>query len=221
MWESSWTLFLFLILYNWSVTKWLVWFGNIRRTDSLLSIFTDLFKFLLWGPCGLASRILIPTSPFSQVSEVVQSCLTLFSPMDCSPPRLLCPWDFPGKNTGVGCHFLLQGIILTQGSNLGLLHCRQTLYYLSHQGIPSPRLASRRKDEEGIHSARGGLSHGPKMETVGECPGKTLLSWLKGTGIAAAPLSFSSSTLTADTMTVTALQSLRKGKENLSAPSPD
>ena len=38
------------------------------------------------------------------------------------------------KNTGVGCHFLLQGIFPTQGSKLGLLHCRQTLYRLSHQG---------------------------------------------------------------------------------------
>ena len=35
--------------------------------------------------------------------------------------RLPCPWDSPGKNTGVGCHFLLQGIFLTQGSNPGLL----------------------------------------------------------------------------------------------------
>ena len=35
---------------------------------------------------------------------------------------LFCPWDFPGKNTGVGCHFLLQGIFPTQGSNLHLLH---------------------------------------------------------------------------------------------------
>ena len=51
--------------------------------------------------------------------------------------RLLCPWDFPGKSTGVGCHFLLQGIFLTQGSNPGLLHCRQMLYPLSHQGNPS------------------------------------------------------------------------------------
>ena len=39
----------------------------------------------------------------------------------------------PGKNTGVGCHFLLQGIFLTQGSNPGLLHCSQTLYQLSHK----------------------------------------------------------------------------------------
>ena len=50
------------------------------------------------------------------------SCVQLFAdPMDCSLPSLLCPWDFPGKNTGVGCHFLLQGIFLTQGSNLCLL----------------------------------------------------------------------------------------------------
>ena len=48
--------------------------------------------------------------------------------------RLLCLWDFPGKSTEVSCHFLLQGIFLTQGSNPGLLHCRQTLYPLSHQG---------------------------------------------------------------------------------------
>ena len=40
------------------------------------------------------------------------------------------------KNTGVGCHFLLQGVSLTQESNLGLPHCRQTLYHLSHQGSP-------------------------------------------------------------------------------------
>ena len=53
--------------------------------------------------------------------------------MDCSPSRLLCPWDFPGKNTEVGCHFLLQRIFLTQVSNSDLLHCRQILYHLSHQ----------------------------------------------------------------------------------------
>ena len=39
------------------------------------------------------------------------------------------PWNFPGQNTGVDCHYLLQGIFPTQGSNLGLLHCRQILYH--------------------------------------------------------------------------------------------
>ena len=50
--------------------------------------------------------------------------------------RLLCAWDSPGTNPGVGCHFLLQGIVPTQGLSLGLLHCRQILYCLSHQGSP-------------------------------------------------------------------------------------
>ena len=45
---------------------------------------------------------------------------------------------FPGKNTGVGYHFLLQGIFLTQGSNLGLVHCRETFHRLSHQGSLHP-----------------------------------------------------------------------------------
>ena len=43
-------------------------------------------------------------------------------PMDCSPPRLLCPWGFPGKNTGMDCHFLLRGMFPTKGSNLCSLH---------------------------------------------------------------------------------------------------
>ena len=47
---------------------------------------------------------------------------------------MLHPWDFPGKSTGVGCHFLLQRIFPTQGSNLGLPQFRQTVYHLSHQG---------------------------------------------------------------------------------------
>ena len=43
------------------------------------------------------------------------------------PARFFCPWVFPGKNTGVSCHSFLQGIFLTQGLNLCLLHCRQAL----------------------------------------------------------------------------------------------
>ena len=57
-------------------------------------------------------------------------CPTLCDPVD--PTRLLCPWNFPFRNTGVGCHFLLQGIFSIQGLNLGLLLCRQILYHLSH-----------------------------------------------------------------------------------------
>ena len=67
------------------------------------------------------------------------------SPYELSPSRLLCPWDFPGKNTGVGCHFLLQDIFPTQGSKLGLPHCRQTLYLWATREaltIPSVQFSS-------------------------------------------------------------------------------
>ena len=61
-----------------------------------------------------------------------QLCPTLCDLMDCSLPGSSVRGIYPGKNTGVGCHFLLQGIILTQESNphlLHLLHCRQNLYH--------------------------------------------------------------------------------------------
>ena len=63
--------------------------------------------------------------------KVTQSCLTLQS-CGLQPARLLRPWSSPGKSTGMSCHFLLQGVFLTQGLNLGVLHCRQILYQLSH-----------------------------------------------------------------------------------------
>ena len=65
--------------------------------------------------------------------SVAESALTLW-PCGLEPARLLCPWDSPGKNTGVGCHALLQSIFPTQGSNPGLSYCRQIFYHLSHQG---------------------------------------------------------------------------------------
>ena len=59
----------------------------------------------------------------------VQLCVT---PETAAHQPLPRPWDSPGENTGVGCHFLLQGIFLTQESNPGLLCCRQILYQLSY-----------------------------------------------------------------------------------------
>ena len=58
-------------------------------------------------------------------------------PHGLQPTRLLYPWNSPGRNIGVVYHFLLQGIFPTQGSNLGLLHCRQILYRLSHNCLIS------------------------------------------------------------------------------------
>ena len=55
------------------------------------------------------------------VCVCAQSCPTLCHPQGLKPAKLLCPWNLPGKNTGVGCHFLLQGVFLTQGLNPCLL----------------------------------------------------------------------------------------------------
>ena len=64
------------------------------------------------------------------------SRVCFLGPGRLQPARLLCPWNSPGKNSGVGRHSLLQEIIPTQGLNPGLLHCRQILYHMSHQGKP-------------------------------------------------------------------------------------
>ena len=69
-------------------------------------------------------------------SSVVPDSL---QPHGLQPTKLLCPWDFSGKSTGVGCHFLLQGILPTQGLNLGLPHCRQTLLPSEPPGKPIKR----------------------------------------------------------------------------------
>ena len=64
---------------------------------------------------------------------VAKSCSSAVTPWTVSPlgrpqrtARFLCPWDFAGKNTELGCYSLFQGIFPTQGSNMGLLHCLQS-----------------------------------------------------------------------------------------------
>ena len=67
---------------------------------------------------------------------VTQSCPTVCDPLGCSPLGSSFHGDSLGKNTGVDCHALLQGIFPTQGWNPGLPHCRLILYRLRHQGSP-------------------------------------------------------------------------------------
>ena len=87
------------ITFNW----WLAWWSKTIKTTTK---WNNLM--CVWGGKSLQS---------------FQVCPTLCNPMDCSlPQRLLCPWDFPGKNTAVDCHASLQGILQTQGLNLCLLH---------------------------------------------------------------------------------------------------
>ena len=95
---------------------------------------------------GFSSLLPIHTQPSSMwphpshslsvmcVCLVTQLCPTLRDPIDCSPPGSSVHGDSPGKNTGVGCHALLQGIFPTQGLNPGLPHCRRILYCLEPPG---------------------------------------------------------------------------------------
>ena len=89
------------------------------------------------GHCGSFERpgpCTTPT-PLAHCAMLSQSVMSdSCEPMDCSLPGSSVHGDSPGKNTGVGCHALLQGIFPTQGLNPGLLHWRQILYCLSHQG---------------------------------------------------------------------------------------
>ena len=90
-------------------------------------IFTTISTEITWNISFLCCAML---------SLVVLLCPALCDPMDCSPPGSSVHGDSPGKNTGVGCHVLLQRIFPTQGLKPGLLRCRQILYHLSHQGSP-------------------------------------------------------------------------------------
>ena len=86
---------------------------------------------------------------------------------------LLCPWNSPGKNTGVGSHSFLQSIFPTQGSNPGLPHCRWILYHLSHQQSP-------RRLEWTAHPFSRGSSQPRNQTGVSYITGRFFTSWATG-----------------------------------------
>ena len=92
-------------------------------------------------PWTLAQRNLVECINISCFCLVAQSCLSLCDPKDCSSPGSWSPWDFPGKNTGVGCYFLLQGIFLTRGWNSCLLHWQVDSLLLKYPGKPVTSLS--------------------------------------------------------------------------------
>ena len=90
-------------------------------------------------------------------SSVISDSLQPHGPQ---PTGLFCSRNLPGKNTGVGCHVLLQGIFLTQGSNPGLLCCRQIFYHLSHikedLNVRAKTITLRRKERYKHHNLEFG-----------------------------------------------------------------
>ena len=117
----------------------------IRRNSQLLSKTTHSNRiYTIFPPIKCCLQImsyLLSWSTESLMKRYSLSLVWLFATpwtVVYPPARLLCPWNSPGRNDGVGSHFLLQGTFLTQGSNTSLLHCRQILYHLSHQRNPKP-----------------------------------------------------------------------------------
>ena len=97
----------------------LAWFWKPRPLATMPSLsMSSGEQFLLWGRLNLC----LPSAGTKKV-KVAQSCLE-----SLQPHGLDSPWNSPDQDTGVSSLSLLQGIFLTQGSNLGLLHCRQILY---------------------------------------------------------------------------------------------
>ena len=97
----------------------------------------DLYSFFIEFLCSSCLVLPFPSPLVSRWVHVIKFWLmTLCNTMGCSLPGSSVHGDSPGKNTRVGCHAFLQGIFPTQGSNLGLPHCRWILYYLSQQGSP-------------------------------------------------------------------------------------
>ena len=85
-----------------------------------------------------AVRIMFYMGKMFHINESVSHSVVSDSlqPHVLQPTRLLCAWNSPGKNTRVGCHSLLQGILLTWGSNSGLLHWQADSLLMNHQGRP-------------------------------------------------------------------------------------
>ena len=105
---------------------------SVDKLDQMRRYSPCLHFCFVWQKSEAMASFRTPTG-----LDVARACLTARSAMPDSlrphgrwPTRLLCPWNSPGKNTRVGCHFLLQGIFLTLGLNPGLLWCRWILYPL-------------------------------------------------------------------------------------------
>ena len=108
-----------------------------------MPFFSSPWQVLFLSVAEILSKMeCILSAYFRVLCLIAQSCLTFCNPMDCSPPGSSIHEDSPGKNTGVGCHALLQGIFPTQGSNPGLPRSRQILYHLRHQGSHKTRDSS-------------------------------------------------------------------------------
>ena len=131
-----------IALTRWTfVSKVMSLFFNILSRFSIA--FRPRSKHLLISWLQSPSTVILEPKKIESVSRGGGGLVTNLCPSNSRDPmgyslptRLFCPCESSDKNTGVGCHFLLQGIWLIQKLNLGLLHCRQVPYWLSYKGRP-------------------------------------------------------------------------------------
>ena len=116
-------------LYTPVISSCICWHGNFVPKG--IYIFSNIVKM----PLGKDDPISTPTNGIWRDSFYEPTSVYITTPWIVTPQGPLSR-DFPGQNTGVGCHFLPQGIFSTQGLNPHLLHWRWILYPLSHQGSP-------------------------------------------------------------------------------------
>ena len=115
------------------ITSWQI---DMETMETVRDFIFFSSKITADGDCShdIKRRLLLGRKPMTNLSSVQFSRSVVsdsLRPHGLQPTRLLCPWHSPGKNTGLGCCALLQGIFLTQGLNLNLLklpYCRQILY---------------------------------------------------------------------------------------------
>ena len=105
----------------------------------------------------------------------IRVCCSLLSnfllPHELQPARLFCPWNSPGKNIGVGCHFLPP----TQGLNPGLLHCRQIFYSLSYW--ENPIVEAKKKGENQYVSSQRVQGKGKGLDCCSFFPLPLSVAW--------------------------------------------
>ena len=109
--------------------------GNLSPPSPSLGALAQHGHHLLWEP----GQVPAPQSPYSSAAGLAPKQQPTRTTQRAVAHGIPCPWDLPGKDTGVGCHFLLHRIFSTQGLNPGRVHCRQILYPLNHQGSPYSR----------------------------------------------------------------------------------
>ena len=167
MWRRVSFFILFRLSTNWMRPT------QIREGNLLYSVYQ--FKFHS-GIKKMGHIIIMECCCCCLIASVVTNSVR---PYGLQPSRLLCPWDSLGKSTRVSCHDLLQGIFPTQGSNPGLLHCRQSLYRgISREAQQNAAAAAAAKSLQSCQTLCDPMDSSPPGSSVHGILQSRILEWV-------------------------------------------